>query len=175
VYIWRGGPEGEPELLDAHLEEVRSGRNEEPPAPHAAPLGREPVWDTRIDELGERYDTAVLSLVAPDGFPFSVRVPVSVDRTARRIGIGTAPAGIPFQAGLACLTAHDHSPDFTWQRNFQVRGDLVEDGDGWALVPAKLVGGFELPPSGALERFRQNLPKVRRFRRIAKRELAKRT
>jgi hypothetical protein len=175
VYIWRGGPDSEPELLDAHLEEVRSGRNEEPPAPHAGPLGREPVWDTRIDELGERYDTAVLSLVAPDGFPFSVRVPVSVDRTARRIGIGTAPAGIPFQAGLACLTAHDHSPDFTWQRNFQVRGDLVEDGDGWALVPAKLVGGFELPPSGALERFRQNLPKVRRFRRIAKRELAKRT
>ena len=56
-----------------------------------------------------------------------------------------------------------------------VRGDLVEDERGWSLVPAKLVGGFELPPGGALERFRLNLPKVRRFRRIAKRELAKRS
>jgi len=56
-----------------------------------------------------------------------------------------------------------------------VRGDLVADGDGWVLTPAKLVGGFELPPTGALTRLRLNLPKVRRFRRIAKRELAKRT
>ena len=70
---------------------------------------------------------------------------------------------------------HDHPPDFSWQRNFQVRGDLVEDENGWALVPAKLVGGFELPPTGALERLRLNLPKVRRFRRVAKQELAKRT
>src|SRR3954470_23847355 len=48
VYVWRGGPESEPELLDAHLEEVRSGHNEEPPAPHADPREREPVWDERI-------------------------------------------------------------------------------------------------------------------------------
>jgi hypothetical protein len=174
VYVWRGGREAEPELLDAHLEEVRSGHNEEPPAALAGPRGREPVWDSRIDELGARYETGVLSLVAPDGFPFSVRTPVSVDRGARRIRIGPAPEGMPFQTGLACLTAHAHAPDFAWQQNFQVRGDLVEDSDGWALAPTRLVGGFELPPTGALERFRVNLPKVRRFRRIAKRELAKR-
>jgi hypothetical protein len=173
VYVWRGGAT-EPELLDAHIEEVRSGHNEEPPAPHAGPLERETVWDPRIDELGERYDTGVLSLVAPDGFPFSVRLPVSLDRDGRRIRIGPVPDGTPLQAGLACLTAHDHAPDFAWQRNFQIRGDLIEDADGWALVPAKLVGGFELPPTGALDRYRQNLGKIRRFRRIAKRELAKR-
>ena len=40
-------------------------------------------------------------------------------------------------------------PDFTWQQNFQVRGDLVYVEDGWALIPHKLVGGFELPPSRA--------------------------
>jgi Pyridoxamine 5'-phosphate oxidase len=174
VYVWRGGLDSEPELLDAHMEEVRSGHNEEPPARHAGPLEREPVWDRRIDELGQRYDTGVLSLVAPDGFPFSVRLPVALDRETRRIRIGPVPDGTPLQAGLACLTAHDHAPDFAWQRNFQVRGDLVEDDDGWSLVPAKLVGGFELPPTGALQRARLNFSKVRRFRRIAKRELAKR-
>jgi hypothetical protein len=171
VYVWRG--DSEPELLDAHMEEVRSGHNEEPAAPHAGPREREPVWDARIDELGRRYDTAVLSLVAPDGFPFSTRVPVSPDRDAQRIRIGKAPAGTPVEPGLACLTAHDHAPDFSWQQNFQVRGDLVEDGDGWALVPAKLIGGFELPPT-ALGRLRANFSKVMRYRRIARRELAKR-
>jgi hypothetical protein len=89
--------------------------------------------------------------------------------------VASAPGGAPLQPGLACLTAHDHAPDFAWQRNFQVRGDLVEEDGGWSLLPAKLVGGFELPPTGALARYRLNLPKVMRFRRIAKRELAKRT
>jgi pyridoxamine 5'-phosphate oxidase-like protein len=175
IYVWRGGPDAEPELLDAHMEEVRSGHNEEPAAAHAGPRAREPAWDPRIDELGRRYDSAVVSLVAPDGFPFSARLPVEVDRGAARIRLGQVPPGVPLQPGLACLTAHDHAPDFTWQRNFQVRGDLVEDENGWSLVPAKLVGGFELPPGGTLARFRANLPKVRRFRRIAKRELAKRS
>jgi len=44
---------------------------------------------------------------------------------------------MPFQPGLACLTAHAHAPDFAWQQNFQVRGDLVEDSDRWALVPTR--------------------------------------
>jgi Pyridoxamine 5'-phosphate oxidase len=174
VYVWHRGPESEPELFDVRLDEVRSGHNEEPPAPHEGPRTGEPVWDRRIDELGQRYETAVLSLVAPDGFPLSGRVTVEPDRGARRIRLGEPPEGIPLEPGLACVTAHDHSPEFKWQRNFQVRGDLVGDGDGWALVPAKLVGGFELPPGSAIERTRQNFSKVRRFRRIAKRELAKR-
>ena len=174
VYVWREGPDTEPELLDAHMEEVRSGHNEEPPAAHAGPGAATPVWDSRLDELGRRYDSAVLSLVCPDGFPFSVRTPVEVDPEAHRIRLTDVPPGVPLQAGLACLTAHDHAPDFTWQRNFQVRGDLVEEDGGWSLRPARLVGGFELPPTGALDRFRLNLSKVRRFRRIAKRELAKR-
>jgi len=175
VWIWRGDSGDAPELLDTHLEEVQSGHAEEPAAPHADPREREPAWDSRIDELGERYDSAVLSLVAPDGFPFSSRVPVAVDRQANRIRIERTPSGGPMQPGLACLTAHDHAPDFAWQRNFQVRGDLIEDEHGWALVPAKLVGGFELPPTSTLARYRLNLKKVMRFRKIAKKELAKRT
>ena len=172
VWVWRG--DAEPELLDTHLEEVRSGHDEEPDAPHAGPVGRAPVWDGRIQELDSRYESAVLSIVAPDGFPFSARVGVRLDPDGRRIAIDRVPAGVPLQPGLACLAAHDHEESFKWQRNFQVRGDLVEDGDGWALVPAKLIGGFEIPPGGPVQQVRANLGKVRRFRRIAKRELAKR-
>jgi hypothetical protein len=100
-------------------------------------------------------------------------VPVEVDSPAQRLRLGGAPVGVPWQPGLACVAAHEHGPEMTWQRNFQVRGDLVEEDGAWAVIPRKLVGGFELPP-GFVARTRENLSKFRRFRRIAKRELAAR-
>ena len=175
IYVWPDSDvTAEPQLFDTHLEEVRSGHVEEPPAALAGTEGGGVTWDERMDELGARYPDAVVSLVAPDGFPFSVRLPIAVDREARRIRLGGAPVGVPWHAGLACLTAHDHSPDFKWQRNFQVRGDLVEEDGAWAIVPHKLIGGFELPPGSLLQRVRLNLTKMRRFRRTAKRELGDR-
>jgi hypothetical protein len=75
----------------------------------------------------------VLSLISPDGFPFAVRVPVHVDAAARWIVIDGAPVGIPFQPGLACLTAAD----------FQVRGDLVWVDDAWALIPHEVAEELE--------------------------------
>jgi hypothetical protein len=175
VYVWpHGDSASEPQLLDAHLEEVRSGHDEELEAAPPAPKGGEPIWDERMDQLGDRYPTAVLALVSPDGFPFAARVPIAVDREARRVRLEAEPVGAPLLPCLACITAHDHAPDFTWQRNFQVRGDLVEENGGWALVPHKLVGGFELPPASNLARYRLNAKKMMRFRKIAKREMAKR-
>ena len=137
------------------MEEVRSGHDEEQEAPPPSGGAAEPVWDDRMDTFGQEYETAVLSLVAPDGFPFSVRVPVSVDRGANRVHITDTPLGLPLQPGLACLAAHDHDPDFTWQRNFHVRGDLVEDDGRWSVMPRKLVGGFELPPGGVVGRIKR--------------------
>jgi len=176
VYVWHGGDvASEPELFDAHLEEVRSGHVEEPTDDHAPTRGAAPAWDERLDELGQRYPQAVVSLVSPDGFPFSVRVPITVDRAARRVRLGGAPLGVPWQPGLACVTAHDHAPDFSWQRNFQVRGDLVEEDGAWAVVPQRLVGGFELPPTSTFGRYRVNARKVLRFRKIARAEMRKRS
>jgi pyridoxamine 5'-phosphate oxidase-like protein len=175
VFVWADGDvTREPQLFDAHMEEVRSGHDEEPDAPHAGAEGGAVAWDERMDELGAKYPEAVVSLVAPDGFPFSVRLPVEVDRAARRVRLGGAPVGVPWQPGLACVTAHDHSPNFTWQRNFQVRGDLIEEDGAWAVVPRKLLGGFELPPGSLIRRVRVNARKMRRFRKVAKRELAAR-
>jgi pyridoxamine 5'-phosphate oxidase-like protein len=174
VYVWPAGDVSiEPQLMDSHLEEVRSGHVEEPEEDLPAPEGGAEAWDPRMDELGQRYETAALSFVAPDGFPFSVRVPISLDREGHKVRVDVDPVGAPIQPGLACLTAHDHHPEFKWQQNFQVRGDLVRDGERWALVPRKLVGGFELP-AGRLAMLRANFAKARRFRRVAKRELAKR-
>jgi Pyridoxamine 5'-phosphate oxidase len=171
VYVWAGGDAtNEPQLFDAHMEEVRSGHDEEPAAEHAPAEGGAMVWDERMDELGSRYPQAVLSLVAPDGFPFSLRLPISVDRAGRRIRLGGGVVGVPVQPGLACLTAHDHHPDFLWMRNFQVRGDLVDEDGEWVLIPHRLIGGFELPPTSAIARYRLNAGKMLRSRKKAKQE-----
>jgi hypothetical protein len=98
---------------------------------------------------------------------------VSIDAAARWIQIEGEPEGIPFAPGLACLTAHAHGDEFTWQQNFQVRGDLRLVDGAWVLIPHRLVGGFEIPYS-RLAAVRANAAKARRFRRTAKRELARR-
>ena len=146
VYVWpEGNIAAEPELYDAHMEEVRSGHSEEPERFHARPGGGASAWSPRIAELGTRYETAVLSLVSPDGFPFAVRVPVHVDAAARWVAIDGAPAGIPFQPGLACLTAHAEGPGASRPRGLQVRGDLIFVEDTWALVPHQVSAGLETP------------------------------
>lgn len=174
VFAWPGGDvAAEPQLFDAHIEEVRSGHSEEPERFRAEPRGGASSWDPRLSELGTTFPTAVLSFVTPDGFPFAVRVAVHVDQASRWIRIESRPAGVPFAPGLACLTAHIHAETFSWQQNFQVRGDLVWLESGWVLVPRRLVGGFEIPKS-KLATLRLNAGKAMRFRRTAKRELAKR-
>jgi hypothetical protein len=175
IYLWPDGdPSAEPELLDSHIEEVRSGHDEEPEGAARPPSGAPAKWDSRLDALGTRtYPTAVLSLVAPDGFPFSIRLPVRPDEQAGCIRFDADALGVPVAPGLACLTAHEHSPEFTWQNNFQVRGDFVERDGEWVLVPHKYVGGFNVP-KGQVAMLRENFSKSMRFRKIAKAELAKR-
>jgi hypothetical protein len=148
VFVWADGDvTSEPEVLDCHIDEVRSGHVEVPPAEHGTPDRGPVAWDGRVDQLGRDYDTAVITWLAPDGFPLSVRVPITVDSAARTIHLGAEPAGLPLIEGRACLTVHRHAPDFTWQNNFQVRGNLERRNDGWRLIPRRLVGGFEVPDS----------------------------
>ena len=170
VFVWpNGDPTRPPEVLDAHMDEVRSGHSEEPLEPLEPPSGGRVTWDPRIEELDRRYETAVVGWIAPDGFPLAARLPVGLDRDEQRIVLGAAPAGFPLAPGRACVAAHSHSPDFTRQENFQVRGDLVEADGGWALVPRKLVGGFELPDESEAARYRRNLGKSIRFYKTARR------
>ncbi len=174
VFVWSGCDfSAEPRLYDANIEEVRSAHVEQPLSEQAAPAHRAPVWDERMDELGARHRTAVLTRVAPDGFPISARVPITPDRTAKRIRIHQMPDMMEPTAGRACLVAHEHEPEFRWQINFQVRGDLEEDGGQWAFTPDKMVGGFELPP-GPIKRWRVNARKMMRMRKFGSRELARR-
>ena len=175
VFVWPDGDHSkEPTVLGSHIEEVRSGHAEEPAQQHPASGGGAPAWDARIDELGARHPTAVLAWVAPDGFPLAVRTGVRPQPERHRVLIDAEPAGLPLLEGHACLTAHAHDPGFSWQRNFQVRGDLLRADDGWALVPRRMVGGFELPDESVAARYRRNFRKTIRFWRNARAYSARR-
>ena len=174
VFVWRGCDfDTEPALYGTHMEEVRSHHSAEPEVPPAAPEGGGAAWDPRMDELGKRHDTAVLSVVGPDGFPLSTRLAIEPDHAGGRVGLGSLPEWMPAGPGRACLTAHEHHPQFRWQANFQVRGDLVRDNGSWSLVPHKFIGGFELPKS-KFQAYKRNFSKMMRYRKKAKVELAKR-
>jgi hypothetical protein len=130
VYVWqRADLDAEPELYDAHVEEVRSAHNEEPEVEHVPPEGGPTAWDDRLGELGTTHERAVLAFVGPDGFPFAVSVPVRADPAAGVVRIGADPVGAPIEAGVACLCAGE----------LRVRGDLEEDHGGWTLRPHALV------------------------------------
>src|SRR4051812_23355818 len=176
VYVWPDcDPSPEPLLPDSHIDEVRSGHDEEPERQPLPPSGQPPVWDTRLDALGtSSFPTAVLSIVAPDGFPFSIRLPVRPDHPAGCIRFNVDALGVPVAEGRACLTAHVHAPEFAWQSNFQARGDFVQRDGGWVFVPHKFIGGFNVP-KGRIAMLRENFGKSMRFRKRAKAELNKRT
>jgi hypothetical protein len=172
VFVWPGGDlRSEPELHGAHLEEVRSGHSEEPPEEHGQPAAGQVPWDDRMGFLAE-HESGVLSWLGPDGFPIAVRVPFTSDPARRRIRIEGEPAGLPVLEGRACLTVHRHAPDFTWQRNMQVRGNLAREEGGLSLVPRKIVGGFEIPKG--VGKFRDFVKKGPGFYRTYRRRLKER-
>ena len=145
VYAWPGGDlEAEPQLYDAHVEEVRSAHNEEPEVGHAPPEGGGVVWDERLDALGARHPDAVLAFVGPDGFPFAVRGAVGADREAGVVLVAADPVGAPIEPGLACLCAD--APD---RRGFHVLGDLDEDREVWVLRPHRVAPDSEHATQGS--------------------------
>jgi hypothetical protein len=122
VYAWPAtDPEAEPRLFDAHLEEVRSGHNEEPEVGPPGLEGGAGVWDGRLDAL----DAALLACVGPDGFPFAAQLAVAPDRAGGVVRIPRLPVGMPIEPGPACLH----------RMGTRVRGDLLGDEGGWRLVP----------------------------------------
>ncbi|HWH94511.1 MAG TPA: pyridoxamine 5'-phosphate oxidase family protein [Baekduia sp.] len=130
VYAWDGdAPEVEPRLFDAHIEEVRSGHNEEPEVEHAAPEGGHGLWDHRLDYL----NCALLACIGPDGFPFAARLMIAPDPRVGVLRLPHLPVGMPVEPGPACLHATDagHAEG----RGPRVHGDLLAGPDGWRLVP----------------------------------------
>ena len=116
---------------------------------------------------------AVLALGRPRRLPARRPPAGEPDRGARRIVFGAGPRACRWREGRACVTAHRHSPDFTWQENFQVRGDLVRADGGWAAGAPQARRWLRAAERERAGRYRRNLSKSIRFYKTARRELRK--
>lgn len=121
------------------------------------------MWDDLVRRL-HQYPTAVLTIIDPFGYPYSVRCVPTPDPT-RRVLEMTLPAYLHARPGPAGLLFHWHD-DFLWkQTNFVAYGHLEPDGGSWVFRVSRLIEG-----AGAGNRL---LPQLR-FRASANRYLKRR-
>ena len=151
VYVWPPGrrtpsPSSTTRTWRRCAPATRRSRSGSTPTPEG---GADQPGTPACTSSARRYPTAVLSIVCPDGFPFSPCASRSAPtKSDRQIRIDAPPEGAPLQPGLACLTAHSHEPGFGAMQNFQVRGDLVRDDDGWGPSPTSSSAASRHRPRG---------------------------
>ena len=88
----------------------------------------------------EPYESAVLTALADDGYPFTIRCrpqPDEANKTLRLVLL----FGVELTTGPACLLWHRHD-DRLWKLNsFTVRGQLLKENKGWTFRPETFILG----------------------------------
>lgn len=98
------------------------------------------MWD-EINEHLPSFESAVLSALDAEGYPYSVRCRPRPDRVSRVLKV-RLPAGIPLRPGPASLLCHRHDENLWNLKSFLVRGVLEAlDGEDWNFRPEKFVPG----------------------------------
>lgn len=124
------------------------------------------MWN-EIAEHVLRFETAVLSGVDDEGYPYSIRCRPELDAEARVVRI-QVPDYTGIQPGPAGLLCHVHDERLWNLRNLGVRGTLERDERGWLLRPERFVPGTGM--GGFLAQFRTFL----NFRKAARRYVERR-
>jgi len=97
------------------------------------------MWSD-ILKYSDHYESAVLTVLADDGYPFSLRCnpePDSANKTLRLV----LPHGVELKSGPASLLWHRHD-DRLWNLNsFGVRGLILDDNKGWTVRPEAFIPG----------------------------------
>src|SRR5262245_31125684 len=98
------------------------------------------MWDELLKQLAG-FQSAVITGIDADGYPFSMRCRPSPDPSAQTLRV-QVPPDAPLQPGPASLLCHKHD-QFLWrQESFIVRGMLAHDEQGWAFQPKQLLPGI---------------------------------
>jgi hypothetical protein len=100
-----------------------------------------------------QFESAVLSGLDEEGYPFSVRCrpyPDSSGAEALKIWL---PPGTPVRPGPASLLCHSHDENLWNLKSFLVRGVLVKDAGGWSFEPGKFIPGMGIGGLPAMIRF----------------------
>src|SRR5215210_1069990 len=100
------------------------------------------MW-TEIEKNLPKFETGVLNVTDPDGYPFSLRCRPEQDPSAGVLRLDFA-AGEAIQPGPASLLYHSHDEELWNQKVFLLRGRLEGAGDVWAFRPERVIGGSGL-------------------------------
>ena len=177
VFVWEKGDFATraDSSYGAHMEEVRSRHSEEPAVERPAPeggtgsLGRAPRGARAPAPDGRRSRSS-----GPTAFPCRAGSRSSPTAASGRIRLGELPDWLRRGSGQGLPRRPTPTgPSSSGRRTSRSAATSCARTPAGSLVPHRLIGGFELPKS-KLEAYRVNFKKMRRFRKIAKRELAKR-
>jgi len=109
------------------------------------------MWNDIKKHLSN-FESAVLTGVDAEGYPFSVRCRPDADDAAEVLRV-QLPAGMPLQAGPASLLCHKHDENLWKLRSFLVRGALSRDEKGWKFEPLRFIPGAGIGGLPATVRF----------------------
>jgi hypothetical protein len=118
-------------------------------------------------ELLPTFESAVVTGLDPQGYPFSVRCKPVAD-AGRYVLTLTLPADAAIQPGPASLLVHSHSEQLWDLRSYLVRGQIKPEGDHWIFTPETYT------PGGGVTGVRGYISFIRTARRNADRYLKKR-
>jgi hypothetical protein len=109
------------------------------------------VWDDVKKHLPD-FESAVLTGVDAEGYPFSVRCQPETDDAAEVLRV-RLPAETPLQDGPASLLCHRHDENLWKLKSFLVRGTLSQDEKGWKFEPLRFIPGAGIGGLPATVRF----------------------
>jgi hypothetical protein len=119
-----------------------------------------------------QFESAVLSGLDEEGYPFSVRCRPYTDVSGAGVLTVWLPPGTPVQPGPASLLCHSHDENLWNLKSFLVRGDLVKDVGGWSFEPSRFIPGTGIGGLPAMIRFlfnsRRNASRYLQERNLAR-------
>ena len=95
------------------------------------------MWD-EINAHLPSFESAVLTGLDADGYPYSVRC--RPEPATRTLNV-RLPAGTPVRPGPASLLCHRHDENLWNLKSFLVRGVLAREGESWVFHPERFVPG----------------------------------
>ena len=113
-----------------------------------------------------RFESAVLSGLDEEGYPFSVRCRPYADLSGAGVLTVWLPPGTPLRPGPASLLCHTHDENLWNLESFLLRGYLVKDAGGWSFEPGQFIPGAGI--GGLLGKIRFLAGSRRRARRYLK-------
>jgi hypothetical protein len=88
------------------------------------------------------FESAVLSGLDEEGYPFSVRCRPYPDTSGAEALKIWLPPGTPVRPGPASLLCHSHDENLWNLESFLVRGVLVKEAGGWSFEPGQFIAGM---------------------------------